>query len=53
MMAAIYDSLHHAALTVTGFDSVLSRFDFKDIFLDPDGITYHGVQRFKILIGGS
>lgn len=49
IMARIYDLLHECSLTVTGQKVVFVRFDFSDLSLDPDGVTYHGVQRFRIL----
>lgn len=50
IMAEIYRVLHNASLTVTGFTLVLLQFDFSDTELDPDGETYHGVQRFKMIV---
>ena len=47
IMAAVVDALDQVALTVTGHTLVLLRFEFSDTFLDPDGLTRHGVQRFR------
>jgi hypothetical protein len=47
---AIYDVLNHAELTMTGYDVPEIHQEFSTILRDPDGITLHGVQRYKILI---
>ena len=47
---AIYDVLHHADLTMTGYTVPEIHQEFSTILRDPDGITLHGVQRYKILI---
>lgn len=49
IMAAIYDALHERDLTVSGQNVVLLRFDFSETFLDPDGLTMHGVVRYRIV----
>lgn len=49
IMSAIVDALDDAALSVAGHTLVLLRFEFSDTFLDPDGLTRHGVQRFRAL----
>lgn len=51
-MNAIYNSLHEQRLSVEGAEMVLLRLEFGDTDLDPDGVTYHGVQRFRTLIKG-
>ena len=50
LQGEIYDSLDRAELTITGYNSVGIDFEFSDTTLDPDGATYHGGQRFRILI---
>ena len=47
---AIHTALHNAALTVTGAAVVICRYEASQIFLDPDGLTRHGVQRFRIVL---
>lgn len=47
---AIYNSLNRAELTVTGYDFISIDFTFADSALDPDGITRHGVIRFRCLL---
>ena len=38
-----------ASLSVSGHELVLIRQEFGATFLDPDGLTRHGVQRFRAL----
>ena len=45
---AIYDILHHAEFTMTGYNLVDIHQEFSTILRDPDGITLHGVQRYRI-----
>lgn len=49
IMAAIYDALHDQSLTISGQNHVLTRLEFQQTTLDPDGITFHGVQRYQII----
>ena len=46
----VYDSLDRAELSITGYNPIGIEFQFSETNLDPDGATYHGVQRFRILI---
>ena len=47
---AIYDVLHHAELSMTGYELIELHQEFSTILRDPDGITLHGVQRYRILL---
>lgn len=50
ILEQVHEALHEAALALTGHVSVLMRFDdFTTVFLDGDGLTRHGVSRFKAL----
>ena len=49
VMQAIHDALHRAELTVTGHDFVLGRLDSARTLDDPDGVTTHGVMRFRFV----
>ena len=53
LMDRIHDLLHDSSLSVTGFNLVNFRFEFSDILRDPDGITRHGVMRFRAVILGT
>lgn len=46
---ASYALLHNGSLTVNGLQVILIQRDYEDHKLDPDGKTWHGVQRFRIL----
>jgi len=49
IMAAVVDALDSQALSIAGHALVLCRFEFSETMLDPDGLTRHGVQRFRIV----
>lgn len=49
IQGAIHDALNKQTLTVTGHSCVLCQFTFGQVFDDPDGLTRHGVQRFRVL----
>lgn len=53
MMDRLHDLLHDSNLGVTGFNLVNLRFEFSDIVRDPDGVTRHGVMRFRAIILGT
>ena len=53
IMDRIHDLLHDYNLSVTGANLINLRFEFLDLIRDPDGITRHGVMRFRaIMLGG-
>ncbi|MBP2303423.1 DUF3168 domain-containing protein [Azospirillum picis] len=49
MMAAIKAALHDQSLAVAGQELALLRFAFEALFVEPDGLTRHGVIRFRAL----
>jgi Protein of unknown function (DUF3168) len=53
IMAAVSNALDQQALNLTGHTLVLLRFDFGATFLDSDGLTRHGVQRFGAITQAS
>lgn len=53
IMDRVHTLLHDANLSVTGFNFVNLRFEFSDIIRDPDGITRHGIMRFRAVILGT
>jgi len=53
IMDRVHDLLHDSSLSVSGFNLVNLRFEFSDILRDPDGVTRHGVMRFRAIILGS
>jgi len=46
---AIYDILHNQELSITGYNSVYCFLDFEENFLDEDGLTRHGVSRYRLV----
>tara|TARA_R100001440_G_scaffold72257_1_gene95904 strand:+ start:21448 stop:21852 length:405 start_codon:yes stop_codon:yes gene_type:complete len=53
IMDRVHDLLHDSSLSVSGFNLINLRFEFSDILRDPDGVTRHGVMRFRAIILGS
>lgn len=49
MMKAAQDSLQNCSLTVSGGTVTLCQWEYEDSRLDPDGKTWHGVQRYRLL----
>jgi hypothetical protein len=49
IMDAMYDRLHRAELDIEAMTMILCNWEFGESFLDPDGITRHGVQRYRII----
>jgi len=50
LMDSIYTKLHRQALTVTGSTVIGVDQEFAESLIDNDGITAHGVQRFRIIL---
>lgn len=43
----VFDLLQSGGLDLEGHELIAMRFEYNEIGLEPDGITYHGVIRFK------
>ena len=50
IMGDIYNLLHRAEIAITGYQNIGMDFEFSETFLDPDGLTRHGVQRFRVFM---
>jgi hypothetical protein len=50
IMARIYELLHKSTLSVTGANHINTRFEFSEVLREQDGLTYHGVQRFRTIL---
>ena len=53
IMDKVHDLLHDVNLSVTGVNLINLRFEYTDIMRDPDGITRHGVMRFRAITLGT
>lgn len=47
LMAAVRDTLHDADLTMPAGQCPNIRCEYQETLRDPDGVTYHGVMRFR------
>lgn len=52
IMENVYRVLHRSNLVITGQNLVLCLCEFATTSIDPDGTTFHGVQRFRIITQG-
>ena len=50
ILGAIYDALHDSDMIVSNANLINFRFEFSDIVTESDGITRHGVMRFRAVI---
>ena len=50
IMALIYAALTRQPLVLDGHDLITIEFEYSEVVLDPDGITRHGVLRFRALV---
>ena len=46
----IYDILQRADFEVQDYQNLGADFEYQDVTLDGDGVSYHGVQRFRIFL---
>lgn len=50
IMRSVYHTLNRANLTITGGQLIECHAEFEESFLDPDGLTRHGVIRFRLIV---
>lgn len=50
IMGRIYELLQAQPLAVSGYTTVYVFFEYSETLLDADGLTRHGVQRFRFVI---
>lgn len=50
IMESVYSLLHEAAITVSGASLVNIRQEFSQTLAENDGITRHGVMRFRVVV---
>ena len=50
IMSSVYTTLHNASITVSGASLVNIRHEFENTLTESDGITRHGVMRFRAVV---
>jgi hypothetical protein len=50
IMGAVYAALHRASFAITDGALIECASEFAESFLDPDGLTRHGVIRFRLIV---
>ena len=50
ILARVYELLHETTPSVAGYAVVMFRFASSDVLLEVDGVTYHGMINFKVLL---
>jgi len=53
IMARVYALLHDIDLALTGFPTITFRANLDQIQVENDNRTYHGIQRYDIILGGN
>jgi hypothetical protein len=53
IMCAVFEGLHDADFAIDGHDMISCRETVTDCFVEQDGDTRHGVQRFRIVTEAS
>lgn len=51
LQSDLYRILHENYFSLTGYRVIVNRFQFQQTLVDPDGVTYHGITRFRIMMG--
>ena len=49
IMQLVYEALHRQPLSIPELQGVLCKWEFSESFMESDGVTRHGVTRFRIL----
>lgn len=49
LQGAIFDALHRADISITGYHVSTCQQEYSNSFTDPDGLTRHGVQVFRVI----
>jgi len=50
IMDAVYASLNRASFAIAGGVLIECIYEFSESFMDPDGLTRHGVMRFRLTV---
>ena len=49
LMGSCYDSLHRGSISINGFDLIGIDQEMAETFIDSDGLTPHGVLRYRVI----
>lgn len=49
----VYELLHNVDLGLEGFSTITCRCTLNEVLKDPDNRTHHGVQKYRLILGGS
>jgi hypothetical protein len=49
IMEAVYEALHGKPMVLEGHRMVMIRQEYSETLPDTDNVTYHGIQRFRVL----
>lgn len=49
ILKAVNLALHRSSMTVSGYNFTDCRFESAETFLDDDGLTYHGLCRYRLI----
>lgn len=52
LMAAAVDALHNADIALDAGTTVLCRLESQHVMMEQDGVTHHGIQRWRVLTDG-
>ena len=50
LQGEIYNALHRQDFAVSGYQNLGCDQEFQEVMQDSDGLSYHGVQRFRIYL---
>ena len=53
IMEQIYTLLNDFAISVSGASAITLRHEFQTVLLEDDGITRHGIMRFRVVVSDS
>jgi len=49
IMAAIYSLMHRQPMAIAGLTVIDVQCEYQEVGVDPDGLTRHGVMRFRVV----
>ena len=52
-MKQVFDTLHNSVISVSGASGINCEQEFSQTLLEGDGITRHGIMRFRAVVSDS